>query len=143
MNAYLQLKEKQQKEVDNFPMFFAFSDDQFKRGMEKIGLTPDDVEKVCSIGLGGFMKKTDVPAFNAMMDNRENELKAAIAADKDGTGFIYDMVFYELENHEYCITLDFSDTINALGLTREEIKNDPRMVAAFNNAARVIRSKEY
>jgi len=38
MNSYLELKEKHQKEVNEFPMFFAFNDKQFKEGMKKFGL---------------------------------------------------------------------------------------------------------
>ena len=34
---YLELKERQQKEVNDFPFGFAFSNEQFKEMMEKFG----------------------------------------------------------------------------------------------------------
>lgn len=48
----------------------------------------------------------------------------AIAADKTGEGFIFDMFDYELSNHEYIITYDTADTIDALGLTMADIEKN-------------------
>jgi hypothetical protein len=60
MNAYLVLKDKHQKEVNEFPFFFAFSEEQFNKGMEKFGLKPDETDKICSSGIAsGFLLKTD------------------------------------------------------------------------------------
>ena len=57
MNSYVEMKERHQKEVNEFPMKFAFSDEQFKKAMEELGLTEKDVDKVIGIGAGGFIKK--------------------------------------------------------------------------------------
>ena len=35
MNSYVEMKERHQKEVNEFPMKFAFSDEQFKKAMEE------------------------------------------------------------------------------------------------------------
>ena len=56
-NKYDEIKEKHQKIVDDFPMKFAFSDEQFNQSMKELGLKPDDTDKVVSIGGGGFIKK--------------------------------------------------------------------------------------
>ena len=42
MNRYQEIKEKHQKDVDNFRMFFAFNRKQFDEGMRSIGLEPDN-----------------------------------------------------------------------------------------------------
>ena len=58
----------------------------------------------------------------------------AIAADTTGDGFIFDMFVYELANHEYCITYDLEDTLDALGLTPEEVNADKRLSHGLNKA---------
>ncbi len=126
-NAYEILRNKQQEEFNKFPMGFAFSDEQFKEAMEKLGLTEKDTDKVVSIGAGGFIRKSDVKSFNEMNNRLDKEKKEAIAADKDGTGFIKDMFLYELGNHEYIITYDLTDTLDSLDLTMEDVEKDPRL----------------
>ncbi|MCL2672609.1 MAG: hypothetical protein FWF10_11340 [Clostridiales bacterium] len=37
-NTYTALKYRQQQEVENFPMFFAFTKQQFSDGMSSLGL---------------------------------------------------------------------------------------------------------
>lgn len=51
-NKYDEIKEKHQKIVDDFPMKFAFSDEQFNQSMKELDLKPDDTDKVVSIGYG-------------------------------------------------------------------------------------------
>lgn len=126
-NKYETLKAKHQKEFDNFPMFFAFSDEQFKRGMEKLGLNENETNKIYSIGSGGFIRKADSKQFGELIENSAKEMQKAIDEDKDGTGFIKDMFFYELGNHEYIITYDLSDTIDALDLTMEKIEKSEKL----------------
>ena len=46
---YLKLKEKHQKEVNDFPFGFAFSNQQFKEMIEKFGLKEKDTDKIYSI----------------------------------------------------------------------------------------------
>ena len=126
-NLYEIMKEKHQKEFDEFPVAFAFSDEQFKEGMKKLGLNENDIDKVCSIGNGGFIKKTDAKAFNEMFKRFDKEMKKAIENDKNGTGFIKDMFYYELGNHEYIYTYELEETIDALDLTMEEIEKNENL----------------
>lgn len=134
MNAYKQLKDKHQKEMDAFPLGAAFSNQQFIEMMQKWGLTENDADKICSIGGGCFIRKSDKDAFFEMLDRFEKERKAAIAADKTGDGYIYDMFRYELANHEYCYTYDEEDTLDALNLTEEQINADKRLLHGFEKA---------
>lgn len=120
-NLYQELKDRQQKEFNSFPIGFAFSKEQFKDQMEKLGLTENDTDKIVSISAGGFIKKDDVKKFNNLMKKFDKEMKTEIDKDKDGTGFIKDMFLYELGNHEYIITGDLSDTLDALDLKIEDV----------------------
>lgn len=135
MNAYRELKDKQQAEVNAFPMFFAFSQQQFDEGMKKLGLEPTDTDKIYKLGnTGGFYRKSDSEALHAMFERHEQEMKDAIAADKTGDGFIFDMFDYELANHEYGYTRDMTDALEALGLTLEDINADQRLVHGLQKA---------
>ena len=53
MNQYRVLKEKHEKEINNFPLMFAFSKKQFAEGMQKLGLKETNTDKIISIGVGG------------------------------------------------------------------------------------------
>lgn len=137
MNNYLELKEKQQKEVNAFPFIFAFDKKQLAEGMKEKGLKPDETDKLYSIGCGGFVKKTDVKALHEMMERHDEELMAAIEANEND--FAYNMFRYELANHEYCICNDWGPTFNALGLTHAEVMNDDILKDAFKRAERYER----
>ena len=134
MNTYEEMKNRQQKEFDAFPMGAAFSNKQFEEMMQKWDLTVNDTDKICSIGGGCYIRKTDIESFLALINKTAAELKNAITADLTGDGFIFDMFVYELANHEYCITYNLDDTLDALGLTIEEIKADKRLHYGLNKA---------
>ena len=134
MNAYQQMKDRQQKEFDAFPIGAAFSNQQFQQMMEKWGLTVNDTDKICSIGGGCYIRKADIAAFTTLINKTAAELKNAIAADTTGDGFIFDMFVYELANHEYCITYDLEETLDALGLTPEEVNADELLKHGLNKA---------
>ena len=116
---YTELKQKHEKELNNFKdMFFAFNDKQFNEGMESIGLTEKDTDKIYSLGGGGYILKEKSKDFNNMFENRHTELSEALK-DKD---FLLDALSYELANHEFCITYDYEPTFESLGITIEDIK---------------------
>ena len=123
METYLQMKDRHQKEVESFPMAFAYNNEQFKEGMEKLGLGITETKKILSIGRGGFIRKTDVDAFNAMFDR----IRAEEAEARRNDDYLFQMFSYELSNHEYCYTHDLTDTLRSLGLTLEEIKDNKQM----------------
>ena len=132
MNKYIELKNKIQKEVDEFPMGFAFSNEQFEKMKEELGVKENS--ELLSIGAGGFIRKTDKEAFNELFNNKAKRIDEAIAEDKTGEGFIKDMFLYELANHEYCITYDLEDTLYALDLTYDEVMNDERLLRGLTLA---------
>ena len=131
---YLKLKEKHQKEVNDFPFGFAFSNEQFKDMMKKFGLKEKDTDKIYSLGAGGYIKKTDAEAMHNMFKRHRKEIENEIQNDKDGTGFIYEMFRYELSDHEYCVTYDIEPTLDALGLTLDEINKHQNLVMGLKKA---------
>lgn len=137
MSKYTDLKAKHQAEVDAFPFGFAFNQKQFDEMMTKWGLTPDDTDKIYSIGGGGYVRKSDSEAMHKMFKRHELERKMA---RKHGDEYLFEMFNYELANHEYCITHDLTDTLDSLGLTIEEINADPKMADALKRA---IAAQEY
>ena len=75
---YLELKQRQQKEVNDFPFGFAFSNQQFKEMMEKFGLKETDTDKIYSIGAGGYIRKSDSNAFDEMFKRHRKEIEDEI-----------------------------------------------------------------
>ena len=134
--TYKALKERQQQEINAFPFIWAFNESQLADGMRRLGLDPEkDKDKLCSIGGGGIIRKIDADAMRAMFDRHRRELQEAIAADKTGDGFIYDMFYTELANHEYSYTMDLAEGIAACGLTVEQINADPALIRGLKKAA--------
>lgn len=81
-------------------------------------------------------------AQRQVLDRHNAEMEAAKAADEDGTGFLYQMFKYELDNHEYGYTGELEDTLDCLGLTWEELKASPVMLKALDKASTEIRERE-
>lgn len=143
MESYRELRDRQQKEFNELPLGFAFSDKQFDEMMEKWGLDPEkDLDKIYRVPGGGFIQKKDHEHFHEVLDRHNVEMEAAKAADEDGTGFLYQMFKYELDNHEYGYTGDFEDALDSLGLTWEEVAASPRLLKALDKASSEIRKRE-
>ena len=142
MNPYVTLKNKHQKEINDFPFGFAFSESQFNDMMiNKFGLTPEDTDKIYSIGGGGYIRKTDSDAMQELFDRHAKERETAIKENKDD--YLYHMFNYELANHEYSYTGDLEDTLDALGLTYKEVKADKIMYEALKRAIKHQESADW
>jgi hypothetical protein len=133
MNNYQEMKAKHKKEVNAFPMFFAFNNRQFEEGMKKLGLEPSETNKIYKLGsTGGYYRKSDSTILKEMLDRQEAEMKEAM---KDAD-FVYNMFYYELGNYEYNYTCSVTDTLDALGLTYEEIENNKLLLEALQKACK-------
>lgn len=133
MSKYTELKSKHQNEVNAFPLGFAFNNTQFDEMMARWGLKPTDIREILSIGGGGYVRKDDAKAMHEMFDRHESELKTAM----QDPNFAFEAFDYELGNHEYCYTYDLTDTLDALGLTIDEINANPMMADALKRAIAV------
>jgi len=143
MNAYVELRNKHQHEIGEFPMFFAFDSKQFEEGMVNFGLLPTDTDKVCGFGgTGGFILKSDSGKLIEMFARHAKEREAAIAADKKGNGYIYQMFLFELKNHEYGYTWELDDTLAALEFTLEDIEKSKPLKYGLEKAITKIKKTE-
>lgn len=143
MESYREMRERQQKEFNELPLGFAFSNEQFADMMKGWGLDPDkDLDKIYRIPAGGFVQKKDHAHLHEVLDRHEAEMEAAKASDVDGTGFLYQMFRYELANHEYGYTGEYDDTLDALGYTWDAINKSEILKNALRRAAADIRRSE-
>ena len=133
-NLYHEMRMRQQKEVNDFPLFAAFNDEQFRKGMRSLGLDPSETKKIVSLGFGCYARKTDAERWENMGIRHQQERKAAIAADSTGEGFVKDMFSYELSNHEFSYTGDVAPALAALGITPQQIAQSKKLRHGFTLA---------
>ncbi len=118
MTTYQELKQSHSKDIDNFEgIFFAFNQEQFKEGMEKVGLTVSDTKSIYSLGAGGYIRKDKSKDFENMLERHTKERQELKKEEKT----LLSALVYELQNHEYCISGDTEPALNALGFTKDEI----------------------
>jgi hypothetical protein len=116
METYTQQKKRHHDELGAFDgIFFAFSNEQMKEGIEKHGVNENN--KIINIGAGGFVLKSRIQAFKDLLARHEAERKAL----KQDIKKLFDALVYELRNHEYCITYNAQDALETLGLTKDEV----------------------
>ncbi len=128
--TYQEMRERHQKEVNEFPIGFAFSDKQFVEQMEKWGLPPV-TSAVIGIGAGGFIRKTDKDAFIEMMARHRREENEAIKRDQE---YLCEMFLHEMYNHEYGYTHDPEDTLDACGYSWSQIQKSKKLREAWKKA---------
>lgn len=144
-NKYKELRERQQKEFDALPLGFAFGDKQFEEMMKGWGLDAKkkaDLDKIYSIGYGGYIQRKDAPLLHETRSRHDKEMEEAIAADETGEGFIFEMFLYELDNHEYGYTGETEGALDALGYTVDEVLENPKLKRGIEKAVQVIRDRE-
>ena len=121
--TYEEFKERQQKEIDDLPIYFAFGDRQLQEKSEELGFKniDDMLNNVVGIGAGGFCKKEDYQNIINTFKKHDEELKENLKNDE----FLKSAFEYELANHEYIITYDISDALRPLGIKYDEyLKNE-------------------
>tara|TARA_Y100000361_G_scaffold10061_1_gene8074 strand:- start:584 stop:1036 length:453 start_codon:yes stop_codon:yes gene_type:complete len=108
--TYRQFKDSQQEMFSNFPIFYAFSNDQFEEGKNKLGVKNNS--ELLKVGMGGYIKKVDEKAFTDLL-NKMDTMTDEYMADKDN---FFNACIYELANHEYGYAMDDSTVLGALNL---------------------------
>lgn len=115
--AYLDLKEKHQQEINDFPIAYAFNDQQLKVALKKLGATKE--ECVTIFGHGDIVKKENAPKFIELLKRQTEDVKAALIADKE---FAEAAFLYEMDNHEYAINWDGDDDVlRCFGLDYDDL----------------------
>lgn len=126
---YLDLKQRHQKEVEDFPIAYAFNGKQLKEAIEKLGATK---QEVTTLGYGTVIKRSDIPALDILMENHRHELSEAMK-DKE---FAYEAFLFEMDNHEYAINFDGdTEVLSCFNLVYAQLE-DLDLEEVYQRAAR-------
>ena len=116
-DEYLELQKRHQKELEEFPIAYAFNDKQLEEALEKLGATKEECVSV--FGHGDIVKRTDAKRLVAMLENQREEMLQRI---KDDPIFAEAAFLYEMDNHEYAINYSGDeDVLDCFGITFEHI----------------------
>ncbi len=128
--TYAELKKKHQAEINAFPLGFAFGDKQFEEMMSKWGLdakNDEDLKKIAYLGIGGgYIRRSDIPAWNEICERHQRELKEFRKNEKN---FINALV-YQLHNHEYGYSRSWDDveySLEAIGIDPKDLGKDEQL----------------
>lgn len=114
---YLDLKKRHQQELEDFPIAYAFNDKQLREALEKLGATKEECVSV--FGHGDIVKRENVDALFALLDNQREELLQRMRDDED---FAEAAFLYEMDNHEYAINWSGDeDVLDCFGIKFEQI----------------------
>lgn len=105
--VYLELKKTHEKELNDFPIAYAFNDQQLKEALAKLGVESTK-ECVTVFGHGDIVKKSDASKLIAMFKRQNEEVHELLRSDKEAA---YEAFLYEMNNHEYAINWDGDDAI--------------------------------
>ena len=117
--AYLDLLEKQRKELNEFPIAYAFNDEQLKEALAKLGV--ESVKECVTIfGHGDIVKKENAKPFIDLLKRHVDEIKDLIKSDEEVAEAAF---LYEMDNHEYAINWDGDDDVlRCFGLDFDDLK---------------------
>ena len=128
-DKYRGLKERWEKIYNEFPMGFAFSEDQLRDEMERLGVKSKD-ELIGIQVSGGFIRKTDLEDFKAMIKKVHDEQMEARNDDE----FLYQMFVYEMGNCEYQLSGDTEYVLEVgCNMTLQDLK-DERILKIWRRA---------
>ena len=95
---YLDLKKKHEKELNEFPIAYAFNEKQLEEALEKLGATKQECVSV--FGHGDIVKRENAKLFVEMLERQTEEIKQRLIDDVE---FAEAAFCYEMDNHEYAI----------------------------------------
>lgn len=135
--TYDEYNNKKQKDYNKFSkgkIFYAFDTEQFKKGMESIGLKPEETNKIAHLRAGAYILKNEIKNYIKFRNKQHNEFNEKMKS----FNFAKSAFKNELANYEYCYTMEIDDAINALGYTSDEINNDPLLSKALKAAKKEL-----
>ena len=110
---YLDLKKQHEKELNEFPIAYAFNDKQLKEALAKLGAETID-ECVSVFGHGDIVRRQDARQLVKMLERHDKEIKDKLKADVE---FSEAAFLYEMDNHEYAINWSGDeDVLAAFGI---------------------------
>ena len=126
-NLYVEFEKRKQEKINNFDMFFAFDNKQLENGLEKLNVNKNEI---VSIGMNGFIRKSDVQKFKNMLNNFKEEHTKNMKNDD----YVYHMFKYEMANHEYIITYDDEEILEVCNVNENQFIEDERMKSIYVKA---------
>lgn len=121
-NAYITFRDSLRDEENKFiteNIFFAFDNKQFEEWLKKIWV--ETIKDIISIGAGGYLRRDKTDEYHELFTRTSEKMKNWLNASPEN---LFSALVYELDNHEYELTRDHSDTLEALGLTAEELTTE-------------------
>lgn len=115
---YLEMQKRHQKELEDFPIAYAFDDKQLAEALVKLNATKE--ECVTVFGHGDIVKHTDAKSLVKMLERHTKELKQKLKDDRD---FAEAAFLYEMDNHEYAINWSADeDVLACFNIAFDDIK---------------------
>ena len=106
--VYLDLQKKHQQELSDFPIAYAFSEEQLKEALVKLGAESRE-ECVTIFGHGDIVKRENAKPFLKLLERQTKELKDAMKNKE----FAEAAFLYEMDNHEYAINWSADEDVLA------------------------------
>lgn len=126
--AYLDLQERQRKEIEEFPIAYAFNEQQLEEALEKLGAKKE--ECVTIFGHGDIVKKENAKPFMNMLKRQMNELQNAMKEE----AFAEAAFLYEMDNHEYAINWSGDDDVlSVFGFNFDDLR-ELKLMDAYRRA---------
>jgi hypothetical protein len=127
---YLDLQKRQQQELTDFPIAYAFDEKQLQEALKKLGA--EKSECVTVFGHGDIVKKTDAPKLLDMLKRHTKELQEALKDEE----FAEAAFLYEMDNHEYAINWDGDADVLACFSLDEKMLLEMGLDGAYRRARR-------
>lgn len=116
--AYLNLQKKHQQEISDFPIAYAFSEQQLQEALVKLGAKSKE-ECITIFGHGDIVKRENAKPFLDLLKRQSKELEEAMK-DKE---FAEAAFLYEMDNHEYAINWSGDeDVLACFGMSFDDLK---------------------
>lgn len=134
---YKEVKEKYQKQINDFPCIVAFSKKSVEEKLSNLNV--NSIDELKQIIPGYFIRKSDIEDFKQISINKQNEIKTLYNGYK-GYRFAKSMFKTLLNDFEYIYSNDLTDTLEALHLTLKEIEENKNLRIGLKLALKEIRS---
>lgn len=126
---YINFRDAQRKEFEEFPIAYAFNDKQLAQALEKLGVASTK-ECVSVMGHGDIVRKEDAPKLLDLFRRQDEELLEKMKDEE----FAEAAFLYEMNNHEYAINWDGDDDVlGCFNLTFEKLQ-EMRLTNAYRKA---------
>ena len=135
----MEMKLTHQKEINEFPIVWAFNTEQFEEGCRKVfgfkTLGKKNLGKICSIGMGGYILKKDTKRYVEMLKRHTAEEKEFNRDFKN----LVQTIKEEMYNHEYTYVPYEADEY--VREATAHLNDHPRYEEAYQKARREVLKK--